>query len=227
MEKNSPINSVYVIAIATASIAIYTQTLYYAAIYSAVTMMTFLIALSIVSMIDRISDNHARFMMYTFICTILITVLKVLLGYFGVEEFVFASEHIEMTILPCLIMAIYPIYFENTLPTGKYFLQIVAMSFGFLFFMLLTGILTEILGYGTMAGTAVGMEGLEMFKQSYGTFLIIGVLAILFNIIRRTCIKRVSHFNMLVDKYKIIIREIGEQEKRNVVRQQSNKGGRK
>ena len=225
MKHSGPINFIYLIALALASVVLNVISLYSALVFGVVVGMAFLLGLCIVSMIDKISDNHVRYILYALICAILITLVKVVLGYFEEPFLVFAAENIEFAIVPALIMGIYPIYFENTLTTQNYFIQISIMAFTWLFFTVGFGCIIEIAGYGAIAGKDIGIVGMEFFKQPYGAFFVIATIALLLNIIRRAYIKHVNRVNNLVEKYKIVIKEIREHEQ---VKQQidDTKGGK-
>ncbi len=226
MEKKQPINSIYLTALAVCAVVLNIATIYDALIYAVVVGMVFLIGLSIVSMIDKISDNHVRFILYSLISAVLITILKVLLGYFENPFIVFATENIETAVLPTLILGIYPIYFENTFTTKNYFIKIIVMAVVWCIFTAIYGAVIEIVGFGTFANMTLGFEGLEFFQLPYGGMFVIATLALIFNIIRRTYVKRKKHFDTLVESYKIVIKELYEKES---ISQDmlDDKGGRK
>lgn len=226
MEKNQPINSIYLTAIALCAVVLNITSIYYALVYAVVVGMVFLIALSLVSMIDKISDNHIRYILYSLICAVFITLLKIILGYFENPIIVFASESIENAILPTLILGIYPIYFENTYTTKNYFIKIVVMAAVWIVFTALYGTVIEIAGYGAFANLSLGFSGIEFFKLPYGGIFVIATLALIFNIVRRAYIKRKKHYDTLVESYKIIIKELYEKEKitQSII---DEKGGRK
>ncbi|MBQ7467102.1 MAG: hypothetical protein IJS74_03425 [Clostridia bacterium] len=226
MKHNSPINFIYLIALALASVVVYVHSLYSALVFAVVVGMAFLVGLSIVSMIDKIADNHVRYIMYAFISTILITIIKVLLGYFEEPFLVFAAENMEFAVLPALILGIYPIYFENTLTTQNYFMQIILIAFTWVFFSALFGAITEFAGFGAIANKSLGFAGIEFFAQPYGAFFVIATIAMLLNIIRRAVIKHNRRVNNLVEKYKIIIKDIQDDEEMQQRIEQSQGGNK-
>lgn len=211
MERNSPINSVYLVALATVSICGQLTTFYNALIFGVVVLAVYLVSLSIVSMIDKISDNHVRFILYTFISSALIIILKLLLQYVGIKEVVLASETLEVAILPCMILAIAPIYFESTYEPKKYVTLFILVGVVNVLMFLLHGLIVEIFGNGTILGEALNIKPLEFFTEIYGSFFVVATLSILFNMVRRVHIKRKKRFETLVEKYKIIISDIREQ----------------
>ena len=213
MKQTTPINSIYLIALAVASVVIKIYSLYTAVLFGIVVGAVFLISLSIVSMIDKISDNHIRYVMYALVCAVLISIVKVCLGYFQNPTILFLASTVEYAILPALIMGIYPIYFENTLSTKKYFVQIISMALIWLIFALLYGIIIGVLGYGAIGPYSIGFEGIDFFTYSYGGFFVIGTLALIMNMIRRAIIKHNARVNNLVEKYKTVIYSIKRIEK--------------
>lgn len=227
MERNSPINSVYLIALAVASMFMFIDSLYTALIYSVVILVTYLISLSIVSMVDKIADNHVRFILFIFLASAIITILKVISPYINVREVVLASENLEKTIIPCLILAIYPIYFENTFMPQKYVKTIVVISFAQVLMFAVFGAIVEIFGYGSIVGIALNIPTTDFVLKSYGAFFIIATLAVLFNIVRRAYLKKTKRFDTLVEKYKIIIRDLQEEHEDVDYTTISGKGGNK
>ena len=210
MERNNPINSVYLIALACASLILYVNSLYTALIYGLVTVAVFLVSVSIVSMIEKVADKHVRYLIVAIISAALITILKVVCGYINIQEVVLAGENLEITIVPCLLLSIVPIYFEDAFSARQFFANSLLISFGTILILLIFGILTEMLGYGAIAGVSIGFDGLEFFAMPYGALMILATLTIIFNIVRRTYLKKTRRFEMLVEKYKIQIREIKE-----------------
>ncbi len=210
MEKNSPVNSVYLIALAVSSILLVVNSLYQALIYCAVVVAVFLVSVCVVSMIEKVADKHVRFLMFALVSAALITIIKIVFGYINVKEIVLAGESIEFACLPCLLLAIVPIYFENNMSVKEFFVDSLLMSMGLVLMLALYGAIIEILGHGTIANVQIfkGFAGVEFFTKAYGAFLVIGILTILFNIVRRTYLKKTRRYNMLVEKYKVQIREI-------------------
>lgn len=211
MERNSPINSVYLIALATISISGFITSLFNALIFGLVVLAVYYVALSVVSMVDKITDNHVRFVLFTFIASALIIILKVLTQYVGIKEIVLASENLEYAILPCMILSIAPIYFESTYEPKKYVALFVLMGIVNLLMFLVYGSIVEIFGNGTIWGYALNIKPVDFFNQIYGSFFIVATLAVLFNIVRRAHIKKKKRFETMVEKYKIIIQDIQEE----------------
>lgn len=227
MEKNSPINSVYLIALATVSICGQLTTFYNALIFGVVVLAVYYVSLSIVSMIDKITDNHVRFILYTFISSALIIILKVLLQYVGIKEVVFASETLEVAILPCMILAIAPIYFESTFEPKKYVGLFILVGVVTLVMFLIHGVVVEIFGNATICGKELNIKPNEAFTEIYASFFIVATLSVLFNLVRRAHIKRKKRFEILVDRYKIIISDIREEHPDVDFTEFSGKGGTK
>lgn len=211
MERNSPINSVYLIALATVAISSQLTSLFNSLIYAVAILLVYYIALSIVSMVEKITDNHVRFILFTFVASALVVILKVLTQYIGIKEVVLASQNIETIILPCMIMAIYPIYFESTYSAKKYVSVFILIGLANTLMCVMVGVIVEILGNGAIAGFAINIEPLDFFNQMYGKLFVIATLAIIFNIIRRAYVKRQKRIETMVEKYKIIIRELQEE----------------
>ena len=225
MERNSPINSVYVIALATLCLFSVVQSFFFALIFGIVVVATFLISLSLVSMIEKISDNHLRYMLFALICGAIVTIFNVVASFINIKEVVLASENLNLAILPCLVLGIFPIYFENTFSPKKYVKTMIAMALGQLFMLLMFGSIVEIFGYASFAGIALKITPIDAFTKSYGAFFILATLAVLFNMVRRTYIKRTKRFENLVEKYKIIIRDVAENCQREKATK-TNKGGK-
>lgn len=209
MERNSPINSVYLIALAVCSLVLVVNSFYNALIFGIVVVAVFLVSTSIVAMVEKIADKHIRFLLFALVSAALVIILKLVCGYVNVKEIVFAGETLEFACIPCMLLALIPIYFESKLTVKDFFGGALLSSAGFLLMLLLFGTIVEVLGYGTFAGMNIaGFDGIEFFTKSYGCYMVIATLTILFNIVRRTYLKKTRHFNMLVEKYKIQIREI-------------------
>lgn len=226
MEKNNPINSVYLIALALASMILFVNSLMEAAIFAVCIVATFLIGISIVSMIEKIADKHIRFLIYALVCAGIITALKVSAGYIDVKVVLDVAEKIEIAIVPCMLLAIVPIYFEETFSVKQYFGTSFLICLGMVLMLGLYGLVTEVAGFGTLLGKDLGFEGIEFFVMPYGKFLVIAIFAILFNIVRRAVIKRNKRFRTLVEQYKVQIREIQDTAVR-AEKAQKNEGGDK
>ena len=226
MERNSPINSVYLIALSIAPLCLVSNSLFDAIIFSIVILAAFLISLSIVSMIDKITDNHVRYIMFAFISAAIVTIFRVISDYVNLKEVIALSQHIEIAITACLILGIYPIYFENTFAPTKYVKSIILIAIGEFLMLVCFSSLTEILGYGTIAGISIGLKPLEFFTKSYGAFMLLATLAVLFNMVRRAYIKKTKRFETLVEKYKIIIKDIRENHEEVDYTKVSGKGGK-
>ena len=226
MEKNNPINSVYLIALALASMILFVNSLMEAVIFAVCIVATFLIGISIVSMIEKIADKHIRFLIYALVCAGIITALKVSAGYIDVKVVLDVAEKIEIAIVPCMLLAIVPIYFEETFSVKQYFGTSFLICLGMVLMLGLYGLVTEVAGFGTLLGKDLGFEGIEFFVMPYGKFLVIAIFAILFNIVRRAVIKRNKRFRTLVEQYKVQIREIQDTAVR-AEKAQKNEGGDK
>ncbi len=223
MERNNPINSVYLIALACCSLILFVNSLATALIYGLVVVAVFLISISIVSMIEKVADKHVRFLIFALVSATLITVLKVVCGYVNLQEVVLAGENLEITIVPCLLLAIVPIYFEDFYMVRQFFGCCLLISFGTILMMVLYGVIIEIAGYGAIAGISLGYSGLEFFAEPCGGLMVLATLTILFNMVRRAYLKSTRRFNTLVEKYKIQIREIKDSAKKA----QNNKSERR
>lgn len=226
MERNSPINSVYLVALATISVAANLTSLYNALIYGVAVLVVYYISLSIVSMVDKITDNHVRFILYTFIASALIIILKVVTQYIGIKEVILASQNLETIILPCMILAIYPIYFESTYSPKNYVITFIVIGAANILMFVLLGIVVEIFGLGSIAGVSLNIQTYEFFTKIYGSFFLVATLAVLFNIVRRTYVKKTKRFQTLVEKYKIIIRDLQEDHPEIDYTEFSGKGGK-
>ena len=224
MQRNNPINSVYVIALAVASLILCVDSLIEAAIFSVVIVAAFLIGISVVSMIEKVADKHVRFLIFAIISSAVITVLKVVSTYISIEIIVTTSEIIEFAMVPCLLLAIIPIYFEEKYSIKEFFAMSIVSCFGLVLMLALYATIVEVAGYGMIAGFSLGFEGLEFFRMPYCSFMLIGGFAILFNIVRRTYLKKTRRFRQLVEQYKIEIKEIKSTQQR---KEAANKGGEK
>lgn len=226
MERNSPINSVYLVALATIAISANLTSFYSALIYGVAVLVVYYISLSIVSMVDKITDNHVRFVLYTFIASALVIILKVVTQYIGIQEVVFASQNLETAILPCMILAIYPIYFESTYSPKNYVITFIVIGAMNILMFVLLGSIVEIFGNGTIAGVGLNIQTFGFFNEIYGAFFLVASLAVLFNIVRRAIVKKNKRFQTLVEKYKIIIRDLQEEHPEIDYTEFSGKGGK-
>lgn len=215
MERNTPINSVYLIALATCALITQIQGIYVAMLFAIISVAVFLFSISIVAMVERIADRHVRFLLFILIASAFIVLLKLLAKYINITLIQDFRQVIDFAILPCMMMAIVPIYFEESLTVKQFFIHSIIMSGAFLLMLTLYGLIVEMLGYGTIGGKVLSASfaGVEFFTMPYGNLLIIATLAIIFNMVRRLYLKKTLHFNMLVEKYKVIIRGIMQSEK--------------
>lgn len=209
MSKNKPINSVYMVALACASLVLFVNSLYTALIFGVAIVAVYLISISVVSMIEKVADKHVRFMIFALIASALLILAEFLLGYIKSGLVIITSTNLSMAIVPCLLMAIIPLYFEDTFTVKQYFAHSLLSAINLILMLTAYGVITEVLGYGTIAGIAInGFTPLPFFALPCGAFLVIASLAILFNMVRRAYIKKVKRFEFLVERYKIQIREI-------------------
>jgi len=218
--RTNPINSVYLIALASTCVISYVYSFYTALIFSLVTAFAFLISISIVSMIEKLSEKTVRFIVFTLISAALITVFKFVSTYFTLDLIVNTGKVIDFALLPCLMMAIIPIYFEDTLSTKQFFGNSLLYIGIFVLMMLLMGATVEVLGNASILGFKINMQPIEFFIMPYGKMIIIATLAILFNIVRRAYLKKTREFRTLVEKYKHQIYKINEVAKKTENAQQ-------
>ena len=208
MEKNNPINSVYLIALALASMILFVNTLMEGVVFAVCIIATFLIGISIVSMIEKIADKHIRFLIYALVCTAVITALKISAVYIDSQLIISSMKNIDIAIVPCLLLAIVPIYFEETFSVKQYFGNSFLICFGFALMLCVYTSIIEVAAFGQILGKDLGFAGLDFFAMPYGKFMVIACLAILFNMVRRAHIKKTKRFRTLVEQYKVQIREI-------------------
>lgn len=208
MERNNPVNSVYLITLASVSLILFVNSFYTALFFSIVTVSVFLIGICIVSMIEKIAAKHIKFIIFALVSAGLITIFKVVCGYMNIEYIVKLSKNIEIAIVPCLMLAIIPIYFENKLSVRQYFYSSLLMCLIFAVMIILHGTITEIVGYGMFMRKPLKMEGFEFFTKPYGSFILLATLCVIFNMVRRGYLKKTKKFEMLTDRYKLQIAEI-------------------
>lgn len=213
MQKN-PINSIYLIALALASLVALVDSLYVGIIYTVVVVLVFLLSISVVSMFEKIADKNVKFLIYILFASTFVIILKVVTTFIDSQLIMAVGKKLDMAIVPCILLSIIPIYLEDSFTAGQYFVKSLLMSGITILMFAIYSIVVEILGLGTIAGVNLGFEGLEFFTMSYGRFIVIGLICILFNIVRRAHLKRKRRFNMLVERYKIQIREIRSTEER-------------
>ena len=216
MNKNNPINSVYLLALACASMVLYVNSFYETLVYAVTIFGVFLFAISVVSMIEKIADKNVKFFAYALICAALITILKVVFQYVNISLIVIMSKSIDIAIVPCLLIGIVPIYFEDSLSVKQYFISAILMSVGVVLMLGVFGMITEILGYGSFLDKSLGFKGVEFFALPHGKFIVIALITVIINLFRRAYLKHVRHYRMIVDKYKIQIREIRSTEQRRI-----------
>lgn len=208
MNKNNPVNSVYLTALAVASLVMFIDSLYQALVFTVVVVSVFLFATCIVAMIEKIADKNVRFLVFALICSGLITILKVVFQYVNIELVVLMSEQINIAVVPCLLIGIVPIYFEDTLSVKQFFTTSLMMCVCVVVMLLTFGAAVEVIGYGSIIDKSIGAFGVEFFKMPYGKFLIIALLTVACNMVRRAYLKSSRKYRMMVEKYKIEIREI-------------------
>lgn len=208
MNKNNPINSVYLIALAYASLIMFVNHTIEAFVFAVTVVSVFLFAISVVSMIEKIADKHVKYIAFALICSALITILKIVFQYVNVSLIVIMSKTIDIAIIPCLLIGIVPIYFEDSFSVKQYFISSLVMAFGVLLMFTLSGFVVDILGRGFYLGENFNFDGLEFFLMPYGKLIIIALVTVLFNIVRRTYLIKTRRYRMLVEKYKIQVREI-------------------
>ena len=225
MGKNKPINSVYLIALACCSLIVHVNSFYSAVVFGVAIVATYLVSLSIVSMIEKITDNHIRFIIFALITVTIITVLKIVCEYINIEEIIFISKNLQFALVPCLIIAIYPIYFEETYTTVQYFFSILINAFTMLVMLIVYGSIIEIFGHASFAGIALKLPALEFFTMPYGSFFVIATLCILLNFIRRLYIKKSKGYRTLVEKYKVVVTEIQDSEAKLEKQKKLTEGG--
>ncbi len=216
MERNTPINSVYLIALAACALISKVGGLVDAIIFAIVCVAVFLFSISIVSMVEKVADRHVRFLLFSLIASGFIILLKIAARYIDIKVVTDIKDSLDFAILPCMMMAIVPIYFEESLTVRQFFLHSIIMSGAFLLMLTIYGALIEVLGYGMIGGKLISAKfaGLEFFQRAYGQIILIATLAIIFNIVRRAYLKKTLRFNMLVEKYKVIIRGILQDEEK-------------
>lgn len=221
MQKNSPINSIYLVALALVTLVGVINSVYTALIFSVVVVGVFLLSISVVSMIEKIADKNIKFFIYSLISVALIIIIKVICNYVNSSIIVITSKVLDIAIVPCMMLAIVPIYLEDNFTTRQFFNKALMISGVSILMFLIYGIIVEVLGYGAFAGKEINVKPIEFITMPSGAFMIVGILCVIFNLVRRHYLKKTRRFNMLVEKYKIQIREI----RSTAEREKAQKGG--
>lgn len=178
-----------------------------ALILSIIVAACFVLGIAIVSILEKITNSHVRFVIYALIVSGIMTVLKIVFNFLGSIDLIELSYKIDFALLSCLALAIMPIYFMHKTTTKNYYLTTISTAVTFTFFAVIVGSVLEILGQGSIFGYSLEIAGIELLGSSFIGFILIAILCIIGTAIENNRAKKLREERLLIDKYKYIIRE--------------------
>ena len=167
----------------------------------------FVFSISIVSNLEKIANNHVRFIIYTFIVSAIFTVLKLVFGYLGSIKLLEISTQLNYAYLSSLVLSILPIYFMHKESSSNYYLKTIATAGIFTISGVIIGIIIELINSGSFFGTGLFEASASILGSPFLSFIIIAVVCVIGTAVENYIVERKRAERMLVEKYKDIIRD--------------------
>lgn len=203
------VNPLYIVAVAMCCVAPLLLTLKAAVIYSTIAVIVSLISVNLVSLVEKIADKNLRVFLIAMLAGVCIVLVEYVLILLKDKLGLTNIEDIRLLVLAVVTLSIVPTYFETRLTTKDYYSNLFFAVGMFLLLSIICSIICEFTAFGTLWGFQIfaGFSGLTFATELFFQLFVIAVLCIISNFIFQFVSDRKLAFNLLVDRYKLIIKE--------------------
>ena len=167
----------------------------------------FVFGIAIVSNLEKIANNHIRFIVYALIVSAIFSVLKIVFGYVGSIELIEIAGQLDYAYLASIVLSILPIYFMHKESSKDYYNKTIVTSGIFACSGVFVSVIIELLSKGTFFGTLIFDVDPSILGSPFVSFILIAVICVIGTAIENYLAEAKRAERMLVEKYKVIIRD--------------------
>ena len=168
---------------------------------------SFVLAISIVSNLEKVTTNHVRFIIYAIIVSAIFTVLKIVFGYVLSLELIEVAEKLDWALLACITLSIMPIYFMHKDSTVAYYSKTILTALIFVVVGVVLSCIIELMTHGTVFGLFIVESHVSMLSVPFLLFIMLAVVVVIGTSIENHVAEKKRAERLLIDKYKVMIRE--------------------
>lgn len=203
------INPLYVVAIAMCCICSFATSLQTGLLFGLITAAIALLCVNLVSMVERIADKNLRAFLIAMLAGALIVVCDYVFSIIGQKFLLDNADNLKWIILAVIALSIVPTYFETRLSSEGYFKNLFFSIGMFLVLITVYSIIVEFTALGTIFNYQIfkGFYGVAFGKELFFQFFVIAILVIISNVIFNAIEDRKMRFNLLVERYKLQIKQ--------------------
>ncbi|MBQ7579293.1 MAG: hypothetical protein IJT25_02035 [Clostridia bacterium] len=203
MVNKNGINPVFVATLAVLPLINVAFTLQEVVLLGLVSAFTYIIAISLISILEKVANRNLRFFVFMIIACAIVTVFNYVYAIFPNVLYVEAGSKINYCLISAGILSIETLYSNRKMALTGYFYKMLMGVPAFLGIYFLFGSIREILGLGSVWGVELGFQSIEFFKTSYGAFILLALICSFINSFYLHSRAKKHQYNMLVEKYKM------------------------
>ena len=203
MVTKNGINPIFVATLAVLPLINIASNLQEVVFLGLVASFSYIIAISLVSILEKIVDRNLRFFVFMLLASSLVTGFYYLYSIFPNILYIEAGEKINYCLVSAGILSIETLYSNRKVALTGYFYKMLMGVPAFLGIYFLFGALREILAYGNVWGVGLGFIGLDFFKAPAGAFILLAFICGFVNSFYLNTRAKKHQYNMLVEKYKM------------------------
>lgn len=198
------LNPIFIVTLAVIPLINVTKTLNEVVFLGLLVGLTYIIAISVVSIFEKLVDRNLRFFVFMIIATAIVTILNYVYSTFPNSLYTDAGSKINYCLVSAGILALQLIY-RSRKDAGNYFFVLLIQVPLFLFIYGVFGFLRELLAYGSIWKINMGFSGLEFFRLGAASFIILAFICAFVNAYYLSWTKKKQQYELLVEKYKMKI----------------------
>lgn len=167
----------------------------------------FVFGIAIVSNLEKVANNHIRFVIYALIVSAIFAVFKIVFGHLTSVDFLRIAEGLDYALLSSLVLSILPIYFMHKESSKNYYLKTVATATVFTASTIVVGTIMEVLSAGSIFGVELFDVSPSLLGSSFFAFILLALICVVGTATENYIKERARKERMLIDKYKVMIRD--------------------
>jgi len=205
MVTKNGINPIFVATLAALPLINIASSLQEVVLLGLVASFTYIIAISIISILEKMVDRNLRFFVFMILACAIVTAFRYIYAIFPNILYLEAGDKINYCLITAGILSIETLYSNRKMALTGYFYKMLMGVPAFLGIYFLFGALREIIAYGTVWGVGLGFIGLDFFKSSGGAFILLALICSFINSFYLSSRAKKHQYNLLVEKYKMKI----------------------
>ena len=203
MVTKNGINPIFVATLAALPLINIASNLQEVVLLGLVASFSYIIAISLVSILERIVDRNLRFFVFMLVACAIVTAFRYIYAVFPNILYIDVGDKINYCLVSAGILSIETLYSNRKMALTGYFYKMLMGVPAFLGIYFLFGSIREIIAYGTVWGVELGFIGLDFFKTSAGAFILLAFICGFVNSFYLGTRAKKHQYNMLVEKYKM------------------------